>query len=182
MAKVTRYLKLKHPENGKIFSIKLGTVRIIDPVNEKYTILSYGDNLTEFVFNNKNIKFQIVGTNNTISFNVTGDGTYDSKYTFSASFRGYQKNGIFSSGGGVFWSNSDLYPSLAYEPYYGLLFGITWYQIFKIDSTNKLIAFDNIEAPYTPPDNNIITSVGSWKIYQIGKYGVTGSNEFQKIC
>ena len=50
MAKVTRYLKLKHPETGKIVSIKLGEVKIIDSVNEKYTILSYGDNLTDFVY------------------------------------------------------------------------------------------------------------------------------------
>ena len=87
MAKVTRYLKLKHPTTGKIFSIKLGEVKIIDPVNEKYTILSYGDNLTDFVFNNKNVAFQIVGTNNTISFDFTGDGSYNNPYNFLSSFR-----------------------------------------------------------------------------------------------
>ena len=182
MAKVTRYLKLKHPTTGKIFSIKLGEVKIIDPVNKKYTILSYGDNLADFVFNNKDVQFQIVGTKNTISFSFRGNGTYDNMYYFSARFQGYQKNGSFSSGGGVFWTNSYLFPSLAYEAHYGLLFGITFYQIFKIDSTNKLIAFESIDAPYTPPDNDITTSVGSWNIRQVSKFGVTGSDEFETVC
>ena len=182
MAKITRYLKLKHPTTGEIFSIKLGEVKIIDPVNEKYTILSYGDNLSEFVFNNKNIQFQIVGTNNTISFQVTGDGTYDSRYSFTASFRGYQKNGIFSNGGGVFWTNSNLYPSLAYEPYYGLLFGLTYYQIIKTDETNKLVAFEQIASPYTPPDTYSRQINGNWAIITESKYGITGQSEFHNIC
>ena len=182
MSKVTRFLKLKNTNTNEIVSIKLGEVKIIDPVNKKYTILSYGDNLADFVINNKDVPFQIVGTNNTISFSVRGNGTYGNVYYFSVRFQGYQKNGLFSSGGGVFWTNSYLYPSLAYEPYYGLLFGITFYQIYKNDATNKLVAFESINAPYTPPDNDIETSVGSWNIRQCSKFGVTGSNEFETVC
>ena len=182
MAKVTRYLKLKHPTTGEIVSIKLGEVKIIDPVNKKYTILSYGDNMTDFVFNNKNVEFQIVGTNNKIQFDVTGDGSFNNMYSFTASFQGYNKLHDFGSMGGIFWSAGYMYPSLAYEPNYGLLFGVTWYQIFKLDSTNKLTAFERIDAPYTPPDEHIETTVGAWTIRQVSKYVLTSSGEFQNIC
>ena len=182
MTKVTRYLKLKHPNTGEIVSIKLGEVKIIDPVNKKYTILSYGDNLTDFVFNNKNVEFQIVGTNNKIQFNVTGDGSFDNMYSFRSTFNGYNKNGDFGILGAAFWTSPYMYPSLAYEPNYGLLFGITWYQIFKFDTTNKLVAFEQIDAPYTPPDEHIETTNSTWTIRQVSKYGLTAGGEFQDIC
>lgn len=182
MAKVTRYIKLKRPNTGEIVNIKLGEVKIIDPVNEKYTILSYGDNLADFVFKNKNVQFQIVGTNNTISFDFTGDGSYNNPYNFLSSFRGYNKNNIFSSNGGVFWSSPNLYPSLSYEPNYGLLFGITYYQIYKTDKTNKLVAFEQIDAPYTPPNVYSQQTNGSWTIITAGKNDITGQSEFTNIC
>ena len=182
MAKETIYLKLKHPDTSEIFRIKLGTVRIIDPVNEKYTILSYGDNLSEFVLNNQNIQFQIVGTKNTISFQCTGDGSYKNPYNFLVSFRGYNKNGVFSSNGGVFWTSAYLFPSLAYEPYYDLLFGITYYQIYKTDNTNKLSAFEQINSPYTPPSTSSRHTNGNWTIITASKYDITGQTEYQNIC
>ena len=184
MPKITRYLKLKNPDTGTIFSIKLTSVKI-DPVNQRFQIIEKGENLNDIIekYNKSTSEtslytplFQILGTKTEFAlYRDKLSSSVNGEYLFTSSWRVYNKNGLFSSSGGTMWSTAFLYPTLAYDETFDILMGVTFYGIYKIEN-NKLFLEDH-ETPYTPPLNN--ETVGGWTISS--SMNRTGSNEFAKI-
>ena len=184
MAKVTRFLKLKNPDTNEIFSIKLTNVKI-DPVTQRYQIIEKGDNLNDII-EKYNIStdetnlytplFKILGTKTEfVLYRQKLASSANGEYLFTSSWRVYNKKRSFLSSGGTMWSTAFLYPTLGYDETFGILMGVTFYGLYKIE--NNTLFLDDNEPPYTPPLSN--ETFASWTIASSSSR--TGGAEFAMI-